>query len=449
MAEERILIIDDDPTIRLLLSDRLRANGFHAIQASNGMLGLESVKTESPDMVLLDLQMPEMDGMEVLAHLKKNSPLLPVVVLTAHGTIEHAVAAMKLGAVDFLPKPCKPDHILILVKKALAQKDLKEENQFLREEIQCRYKMIAGESTAMKKVMEMVRQIAKSDSTVLLGGESGTGKQLLAWAIYSMSSRKNRPFIQVNCTTLSEQLLESDLFGHEKGAFTGASKQKMGRFELAHRGTLFLDEIGDLPPVIQAKLLHVLEYGEFQRVGGVDTKQVNVRIIAATNRDLQVQVREGHFREDLFYRLNVVKILLPPLRERKEDIPVLAEHFLKKHNQAMQKRMKTFAPGTLERIMSYSWPGNIRELENVIERAVVLATGDTLNSDLLPPLVDDASPGEINVGVPLEKAQMDFKKQYIIKTLQFTDNNQTKAAEILKIQRTYLNRLIKELGISI
>ena len=449
MANEKILIVDDDPQIRMILSDRLRANDYRVVQAGDGIQGLEAVKNENPDLILLDLQMPKMDGLDMLRRVSKEFPDLPVIILTAHGSIEQAVEAMKLGARDFLPKPCKPDHILMLVQRALEHKELQEENRYLRDEIEDQYRMIVGKSIEMKKVMDMAQQVARSKTTILIGGKSGTGKQLLARAIYSMSDRNNRPFIQVNCTTLSEQLLESDLFGHEKGAFTGAVKQKKGRFELADRGTIFMDEIGDLSPVIQAKLLHVLEYGEFQRVGGIDTLKADVRIIAASNKNLDKEVKEGRFREDLFYRLNVVTIQLPPLRERPEDIPILTEHFLKKHAKAVQKNITIIAPEAMAILKGYSWPGNIRELENAIERAVVLASGNDLKPEFLPPLTERPSEDAIAIGTPLEEAQMKFKKQFIAKTLRFTNNSQTQAAELLKIQRTYLNRLIKELEITI
>jgi Nif-specific regulatory protein len=324
---------------------------------------------------------------------------------------------------------------------------LQEENRYLREEIDNQYQMIVGESEQMKKVMDMAQKVAKSKTTVLIGGESGTGKQLMARAIYAMSDRNNRPFVQVNCTTLSEQLLESDIFGHEKGAFTGAIKQKKGRFELADRGIIFLDEIGDLPLNLQAKFLHVLEYGEFQRVGGVVTLTADVRIIAATNKDLQTAVENGNFREDLYYRLNVVKIHLPALRERSDDIPIFAEYFLKKHSQAMGKNIAKISVAAMDILKSHSWHGNIRELENVMERAVVLAPNGEITPDLLPPMAHKKEEDDIERGIPLEDALQKFKAKFITNTLQLTNNNQTKAAELLQIQRTYLNRLIKELKI--
>jgi transcriptional regulator with PAS, ATPase and Fis domain len=299
----------------------------------------------------------------------------------------------------------------------------------------------------MKDVMEMSQKVAGSKTTVLIDGESGTGKQLMARSIHAMSDRNNKPFIQVNCTTLSEQLLESDLFGHEKGAFTGAIKQKKGRFELADKGTIFLDEIGDLPLNLQAKFLHVLEYGEFQRVGGIVTLTADVRIIAATNKDLVQEVEAGNFREDLYYRLNVVKIHLPALRERPGDIPIFAEYFLNKHNQAMGKNIAKISPEAMEILKNHTWHGNIRELENAIERAVVLASDNEIKPNLLPQLVYRKTEENIGIGISLEEAILKFKAQFITNTLKFANNNQTRAAEILQIQRTYLNRLIKELNI--
>jgi DNA-binding NtrC family response regulator len=389
-----------------------------------------------------------MNGMEVLSILRESVPHVPVIILTAHGNIELAVEAMKKGAADFLPKPCKTDHILLVIERALAERALHERITFLRQELDSQYFMVVGESSAMRDVMHLARKVAESKTTVLITGESGTGKQLLARAIHAMSDRCSAQIVQVNCTTLSEQLMESDMFGHERGAFTGAIKQKKGRFEIAHRGTLFLDEIGDLSIPLQAKLLHVLEYGEFQRVGGIETLSADVRVLAATNRDLEEQVEQGAFREDLFYRLNVMSIRLPPLRERMEDITQLAEHFVAKHCKAMNKKICRVSPQALEMLRHYFWPGNIRELENVIERAVVLSPNGILGPELLPALEARASGKEPAVGLALDEAMQRFKKQFICRTLRSVGNNQTRAAEVLEIQRTYLNRLIKELGIS-
>ncbi|MBN2103230.1 sigma-54-dependent Fis family transcriptional regulator [bacterium] len=447
MAASTILITDDDFQIRMLLRDRLEAGKYQVQLAENGKEALKILEKASVDLLLLDLQMPEMGGMTVLKRMRDRSMEIPVIILTAHGSVEQAVEAMKLGAFDFLPKPCKPDHLMIAVQKALEKKGLLEENRFLRESLDSQYHMIVGESTAMKQVMDIAGQIAGSRTTLLIGGESGTGKQLLAHAVHQMSDRKNRPFIQVNCTTLSEQLMESDLFGHEKGAFTGAVAQKKGRFEMADTGTVFLDEIGDLSPAIQAKLLHVIEYGEFQRVGGVDTMKTDVRLICATHKDLQQEVREGRFREDLFYRINVVSVVLPPLRERPGDVPVLVNYFIEKHGRAMQKDKLSVSEETMDALKKYHWPGNIRELGNVIERAVALSKNSDITPDLLPPLTGGASFQEVETGLPWETAILRFKQNYLRKVLEQMDHNQTQAAKRLRIQRTYLNRLIKELEI--
>lgn len=449
MAAEKILVVDDDQNICKSLTDRLNADGFETYQAYNGTDGLKIISNNNIDLVLLDLMLPDINGIQVINHIQKENLEIPIIILTGHGTIENAVEAMKKGATDFLLKPGKPDHILLVVKKALEHHNLQKENKLLRQEMADKYAMVIGKGKDMQKIMELVKKVSPSKTSILIQSESGTGKQLLARTIHNLSNRSNQPFIQVTCTTLSEQLLESDLFGHEKGAFTGAVKQKKGRFELADKGTIFLDEIGDLSPAIQAKLLHVLEYGEFQRLGGTATLQLDVRIIAATNKDLSHQINEGNFREDLYYRLNVMPIRLPTLKERIRDIPILTEHFLKKNCQKMQKKITEISPAALDILKKYSWPGNIRELKNVIERAVVLTTGHTLTPDVLPPLIGKKSMDEIDVGLPLEEAQLKFKKQFIAKTLQFTNKSQTKAAEMLRIQRTYLNRLIKEMDINI
>ena len=449
MRNEKILIIDDDPQIRMLLNDRLEMNKYIVTQAENGIQGLDLIQRENPDLVLLDLMMPEMDGMEVLNRINCEHPDLTVIILTAFGTIEKAIEAMKLGAYDFLPKPCKPDHILLVVKKALERKGFKEEIQFLKDEIESQYDMFIGESKEMKRVMEMAHRVAAGKTTVLVGGESGTGKQLLSRAIHDMSDRSDKPFVQVNCTTLSEHLLESDLFGHERGAFTGAHQMKKGRVEMAHRGTLFLDEIGDLTPSIQAKLLHFLEQNEFERVGGMNPMKVDVRVIAATNKNLKDEVKEGKFREDLYFRLNVVNLTLPPLRKRAEDIKLLAQYFLANFNRILQKKVKKINSEALNIMKKYHWPGNIRELENVIERAIVLTPEDVITPDLLPMQLTSESEKPLKVGLHMDEAILKFKHQFITRTLKFTNYNQTEAAILLDIQRTYLNRLIKELNIKI
>jgi len=449
MSQEKILIVDDDPQIRTLLAERLKFHQYRVLTACDGEEGLDKFRKEGADMVLLDLMMPKLDGIETLNRMKKEEPEVLVIMLTAFGTIEKAVEAMKKGAYDFIPKPCEPEHILLTIKKALERKNLVREKEHLKEEIDSQYDMVWGESSELRKIKEMVNKVADSKSTILIQGESGTGKQVLARAIHNLSPRKDNPFVYVNCVALSEQLLESDLFGHEKGAFTGAYQRKKGRLETAHMGTVFLDEIGDITPVIQTKFLHFLESGEFERVGGTQTLKVDTRIIAATNRDLSRALEEKKFREDLFFRLNVISLTVPPLRKRKEDIPVLASHFLQKFNREMKKKINLLDPTTLEIFLTYHWPGNIRELANVLERAVVLAPAETIIPDLLPPQLSQKRKEEISVGISLEEALKKFKREFISRTLSLTKDNQSQAAKLLGIQRTYLNRLIKELGIDL
>jgi DNA-binding NtrC family response regulator len=449
MSQEKILIIDDDPQIRTLLAERLRFHQYRVLTAEDGEEGLDKFRKEGADLVLLDLMMPKLDGIETLNRMKKEEPEVLVIMLTAFGTIEKAVEAMKKGAYDFIPKPCEPEHILLTIEKALERKNLVQEKDYLKEEINSQYDIIWGESSEMRKIKELIQKVATTKSTILIQGESGTGKQVLARAIHNLSNRKDKPFVYVNCVALSEQLLESDLFGHEKGAFTGAYQRKRGRLETAHTGTVFLDEIGDITPVIQTKFLHFLESEEFERVGGTQTLKVDARIIAATNRDLSRALEEKKFREDLFFRLNVISITIPPLRNRKEDIPVLANYFLRKFNQEMKKRIISIDPQTLEVFSTYNWPGNIRELQNILERAVVLAPFDTITPELVLPQLSHTKKEELLPGIPLEDALKKFKKEFITQTLSLTKNNQSQAAKLLDIQRTYLNRLIKELEIDL
>jgi DNA-binding NtrC family response regulator len=449
MSQEKILIVDDDSQIRTLLAERLRFHQYQVSSAQDGEEGLQIFKSRGADVVLLDLMMPKMDGMETLTRMRKEDPDALVIMMTAFGTIEKAVEAVKAGAHDFIPKPCDPDHILLTIEKALRTRKVRQEREYLKQEMDSQYGMVWGESSQMKQIREMVEKVAPTKSTILIQGESGTGKQVLARAIHNLSPRMDDPFVHVNCVALSEQLLESDLFGHEKGAFTGAHQRKKGRLETAHGGTVFLDEIGDISPVIQTKFLHFLESGEFERVGGTQTLKVDTRIIAATNSDLNQAVEEKKFREDLFFRLNVISIMLPPLRKRKEDIPVLVKHFLQKFDRDMNKRITSLDSAVAEIFSNYSWPGNIRELKNVLERAVVLAAGETITSDLLPPQLSGKGKEDISPGMALEDAIKKFKKDFIAQTLSSTSNNQSQAAKLLGIQRTYLNRLIKELAIDL
>ena len=384
-----ILIVDDEPNIRRVLEAVFSKDGYRVFVAENGKKALDVVSTEPDlDVMLCDLVMPDLNGVEVLEAAREINPGLSVVMITAHGTIKTAVDAMKLGAFDYVTKPFDMDEIKLVVKNALERSRLLAENIQLRQELKSRYRFdgVVGESGKMQEVYKIIERVAGSNATVLIRGESGTGKELVARAIHYNSPRSAKPFIAVSCAALPETLLESELFGHEKGAFTGAVGQKAGRFELAHQGTLFLDEVPEISPAMQVKLLRVLQERQFERVGGTRTLQVDVRLIAATNRNLEEAVASGAFRADLYYRLQVIQVFLPPLRERKTDIPPLVEHFIEKFNQQNGKNVKFVSQEAMELLMKYSWPGNIRELENAIERGVVLAEADSelITPDLLP-----------------------------------------------------------------
>ncbi len=384
-----ILIADDEPNIRKVLEAVFSKEGYNVLLAANGKSAVNII-SENPDIdvVITDLIMPDMSGVEVLEAVKQINPGISVLMITAHGTIKTAVDAMRLGAFDYITKPFDMDEIKVVVKRALERNQLIEENRELRQQLKTRYRFdnIVGNSGKMQDVYKLVERVANSRATVLIRGESGTGKELIARAIHYTSNRANKPFVAVACVALAETILESELFGHEKGAFTGAAGTKVGRFEAADGGTLFLDEIGDIPGNVQMKLLRVIQEREFERVGGLKTIKVDVRLVTATNQDLEKEVREGRFREDLFYRLQVVTINLPPLRERKEDIPPLVEHFINLYARENGKAVRFASPEALELMMAYNWPGNVRELENTIERAIVLADPDAqlITPDLLP-----------------------------------------------------------------
>jgi DNA-binding NtrC family response regulator len=384
-----ILIADDEPNIRRVLEASFTKDGYTVLTAENGRKALDIVSTEpNIDVLLSDLIMPDMNGVELLEAVREINPGMSVLMITAHGTIKSAVDAMRLGAFDYITKPFDMDEIKVVVKKALERRQLISENQDLRQQLKSRYKFdnIVGSSPRMQEIYKMIERVADSRASVLIRGESGTGKELIARALHYNSQRASNPFVPVVCIALSEQLLESELFGHEKGSFTGAIGQKPGRFEMAHKGTLFLDEIGDIPGNVQMKLLRVLQEREFERVGGLKTIKVDVRVVTATNQDLEKGVKEGTFREDLFYRLQVVQITLPPLRERKEDIPSLVEHFIGKYSKENGASIKFASPEALEMMLHYNWPGNVRQLENTMERAVVLAdpNAQLVTPDLLP-----------------------------------------------------------------
>ncbi len=448
--KKKILIIDDDATFRLTLRATLEQAGYEIHEAEDGRIGLQRLHEMVFDLILLDLRMKDMQGDEALRRIKEMSPAVPVVIITAYATVQTAVETLKQGAFDYLIKPVDMDALLAIVSKALRYYELESENQVLKERIgeQFDFSRILGRSKKMRDVLEVLTLAAPSGATILILGESGTGKELIANAIHENSPRKDRAFVKVNCAALAENLLESELFGHERGAFTGAVQQRKGRFELAAGGTIFLDEIGDMALSTQAKILRVLQEGEFERLGSSKTLKVDVRVVAATHRDLPRAIEEGTFREDLYFRLSVVTIELPALRERKEDIPTLAEHFLKKYAEKNQRLIKGFAPKTMDLLVRYDWPGNIRELENMVERAVILCRDEYIQPGCLPgqfqELAGNEEAGE--TGVRPGHSIREVEKELILKTLEQTGGNRTRAAEILGITRRALQYKLKEYG---
>ncbi len=445
----KILIADDDLDIREVIRDRLEAMGFMVVEASDGMEALARLRDDSPSITLLDLQMPKKDGLEVLRAIREEGVETTTIVITAYGTIEKAVEAMRVGAYDFLTKPFSPGHLEVVIGKALEREGLKRENLLLSGEVKGKDQPIIGHSPQIQNAVEIVKRAAASQSTILLLGESGTGKEVFARAIHQGSPRRDKPFVVVNCVALSEELLESELFGHERGAFTGAHQMKRGKLELADGGTALLDEIGDLKPRLQAKLLRVLQEHEFERVGGTKPIRVDLRFVAATNRHLGKAIKDGSFREDLFYRLNVVTVPLPPLRERPDDIVPLVNHFLARYCRDLRKRIKEITPEGWELLKRYHWPGNVRELANIIERAVVLSTGDRITAEDLPLGAITSSVGlpESEAPASFHEAIVAYKRQIIRDALRRFGGNQSKAAGALGLQRTYLSRLIKELQV--
>jgi DNA-binding NtrC family response regulator len=446
MRTPRILIVDDELNIRQGLAEALQDQGYEIEQAASGEAALELVRSMPFDLVLVDLVMEEMDGIEVLRQINREWPQTEVVIITAHGTIETAVTALREGAYDYLTKPINVKRFRSYVHNILRAQELQEENRRLREQLRTEqeYSQIIGRSEKLLTILEMIDQLAPTDVTILIEGESGTGKELVANAIHQKSGRGQRPFISVNCGALPKELIGSELFGHEKGAFTGASHQKQGRFELADRGTLFLDEIAEMDLEAQVTLLRILEGGRFRRVGGTHEVKVDVRVIAATNKSLKEQVREGRFREDLFYRLNVVRMNLPPLRERREDIQTLAQHFLDTFSTKYHKSDLKFASELTERLTHYEWPGNIRELKNCIERAVILTREQVIGLDLLPERIRQESdlPTRAAVSVGLSLAEME--REMIRQTLEHTGGHRKRTAEILGISERDLYYKLKK-----
>ncbi|MPZ78767.1 MAG: response regulator [Deltaproteobacteria bacterium] len=443
----RVLIADDDPASRRLVEVRLRPMECDVATAGNGEQALSAIRKDPPDLVLLDLQMPRMGGIEVLRALRKEGIDVPAIVITAHGSIETAVEAMKEGAYDFITKPIDANHFDIVVRKALEREGLKRELELFSEDADKRYRLIIGTSQKMKEAVETAKKAAISKATVLLLGESGTGKEVFARAIHNWSERKDQPFVAINCVGLSKELLESELFGHEKGAFTGADQQKKGKMELANGGTVFLDEIGDVSQELQTKLLRFLQEREFDRVGGVRPIRVDVRIIAATNRDLDGAVKEGHFRQDLYHRLNVVPITLAPLRERAEDIPILAHHFMDRYAKEAKKNFSEIVADALKQLCAYEWPGNVRELGNVIERAIVLGRGPRLTLQDLPSRVVASVARPSIDGRSYRDAMEYYRRELILVALERCHGNRAAAARALGLHEKYLLRLLKSLRI--
>jgi two-component system, NtrC family, response regulator len=450
----RLVVIDDEVNAAAALETLLKEDGYEVARAHDARSGLSLLEKTEPDVVLTDLRMPGMDGIELLAKIKEIRPETMVILMTAYGTVKTAVKAMKLGAEDYLSKPIDVEELEVVLQKALDRKGLVEEARSLRERLEHKYRLdnLVGESPEMLSVFKTIRQVAPSSASVLLLGESGTGKELFAQALHQNSPRRNKPFIKVACAALPETLLESELFGHEKGSFTGAVYTRAGRFEAADGGTLFLDEIGDITPTVQVKLLRFLEEREFERVGGNKTFKVDVRIVAATHRDLKKKLEEGTFREDLFYRLNVIEIHIPPVRERPGDIPLLAHHFLRKYADANGKDIKVISDDVLALLLAHDWPGNVRELENAMERAVVLTSEGVLTPSHFPTLrraagADAPKPaaGMAALGVRIPGSTLaDLEREAILRTLEAVGGSTSKAAAILDISARKIQYKLKE-----
>jgi two-component system response regulator HydG len=448
----KILIVDDDMSLRKMLEAVLTDDGYDVKEANDGQHAIEAVEEQFYDLILMDIRMARMGGIEALKQIKKLSPGIPVILMTAYASVETARDALKSGAFDYLTKPLDIDELKLIIHRALRHHQLEQENRYLRERLDDRFDFgnIIGNSRTMKNLFETIAQVAPTDATVLITGESGTGKELIANAIHQNSPRLNKPMIKVNCAALPETLLESELFGHEKGAFTGAVSKSRGRFQLAHESTLFLDEISEMTPATQAKILRALQEKEIEPVGGETTLKIDTRVITATNKNLENEIKEGHFREDLYYRLNVVRIEIPPLRDRHEDIPLLTDFFLKQYVEKNRKLIKGFTPRATDVLMRYNWPGNVRELENLVERAVIMTRGDMIKQDDFPSIMTgkDTRGGAKNVNVSSGSTLKEAEKEIILRTLEETGGNRTHTAKILGISRRTLQLKLKEYGIN-
>jgi two-component system response regulator HydG len=448
----KILIVDDEAPHRQMLRAVLSAEGYEIHEAKNGQTAIAGVANQFYDLILMDIRMAGLSGIEALKEIKHLSPGIPVIIMTAYASVDTAVEALKAGAYDYITKPLDIDELKLLVKQALQFHHLEQENLLLKERLNDRFDFskIIGRSHSMQTVFDTIGLVAPSEATVLITGESGTGKELIANAIHQNSPRKDRPFIKINCAALQETLLESELFGHEKGAFTGALARKKGRFELAHNSSIFLDEIAEMAPVTQAKILRVLQEREFESVGGAHTTKVDTRLIAATNKNLEEEIETGRFREDLYYRLNVVRVDVPPLRDRQDDIPLLADFFLKTYAEKNRKLLKGFTPRAVDLMMRHEWPGNVRELENIVERAVIMARGEMITPtdfpEILKELDDELKSTSLNIGPG--RSLKEVEKEMILRTLEETGGNRTHAASILGISRRTLQMKLKEYGIN-
>jgi two-component system nitrogen regulation response regulator NtrX len=449
----KVLIVDDEEAIRSSLQMMFEYEGYDCLQAASGPAGLKMIDSYQPDLIFLDIKMPQMDGLEVLKEIKARDGAPPVVILSGHGTVKAAVEATKLGAYDFIEKPPDSDRILLVARNALSQRKLVEENRRLKLTFDERYRM-EGESAALQKVWEAIRRAAPTNATVLITGESGVGKELVARAIHRNSLRKDEPFVQVNCAAIPEELIESELFGHEKGSFTGATEKQIGKFELAHKGTIFLDEVGDMSLRTQAKVLRVLQEGEVERIGSQKTIQVDVRVIAATNKNLEEAIEKGEFREDLYFRLSVIPVPVPPLRERPEDIPPLVRHFVKQFSAENNFRPKTFAPAALEALKRHPWRGNARELKNTIERLLIMVEGDEIKPEHLADVLrrPGAASGETSVTGEAPGSLQDFKataeRAFLVQKLRESRWNISATATAIGTPRSNLYKKLEQYGIS-
>lgn len=450
---ETILVVDDDPEIRESVADVLRQAGYDVDEAKDGKKAIKCIDAGSYDLVLTDLNLPKLDGMKVLRHLLDESPDTICIILTGFGTIKGSVEAIKMGAFDYISKPVKSDEIVIVVEKALKYRRLETENVLLKQQLRKKYQFenFIGDSKPIQKVFELIERVADTDSTVLITGESGTGKELIAKAIHYNSYRRDNPMVVINCGAIPEELLESELFGHEKGAFTGAHKMRVGRFELANGGTIFLDEIGDMSPNLQVKLLRVLQEQKFERVGGTRTLEIDVRIIAATNKNLINAVNRTAFRQDLYYRLNVIPIKVPPLRHRKSDIPLLIDFFFKRIDPRKRNGISGFSSEAGDALVAYDWPGNVRELENMVERMSILANGDQVELEDIPGSIKGKGAKieavEVTIpkdGIVFDQAVEEYEKKLILEALNETNWVKTKAAKLLNINRTTLIEKMKK-----